>query len=146
LKTRTFSPTIHRTKLKTSAGVFDMQPRYFHEDAARHGFAKPAKDFGLYIFDSFKVFDGRRYVTLNNFPGKQNALAVLLDDLATFEILGHYNEPQSEELSESAVNRLPDETWLAICRNDGGDRNYHFTTSKNGVDWTVAEGMPVLQG
>lgn len=146
LKTRTFSPSIHKAKLKTAVGVFDMQPQYFHEDAVRHGFAKPGKDFGLYIFDSFKVFDGKRYVALNNYPAKQNALALVHDDLATFEVLGHYNEPQSQELSESAVNRLPDGTWLAICRNDGGERNYHFTTSKNGVDWTVAEEMPFVQG
>lgn len=144
LKSRTFSPTIHRTKLKTSAGVFDMQPRYFHEDAVRSGFAKPAKDFGMYIFDSFKVFDGKRYVALNNFPGKQNALAVLHDDFVTFEILGHYNEPATQQLSESAVNRLPDGSWMAICRADGGDRNYRFTTSKNAIDWAVAEELPFV--
>jgi hypothetical protein len=28
------------------------------------------------------------------------------------------------------VNRLPDGTWIAICRNDKG--NYHFTTSTDG--------------
>ncbi len=46
------------------------------------------------------------------------------DDFATFEVIGHYNEPQSEQLSESSVNRLPDGTWMAIVRNDAG--NYHF--------------------
>jgi hypothetical protein len=35
------------------------------------------------------------------------------------------------------VNRLPDGTWMAIVRNDGG--NYHFTTSKDGKIWSVAE-------
>ena len=95
----------------------------------------PPVNHGLYIFDSFKEFDGRRYVALNNFPGKQNALAVLHDDFTTFEVIGHYNEPQSQQLSESAVNRLPDGTWMAICRNDAG--NYHFTTSQDGKTWTV---------
>jgi len=146
IKTRTFAPTIHKAKLKTAAGVFDMQPRYFYEDAARFGFAKQAKDFGLYIIDSFKVFDGKTYAILNNYPGKQNALAGLHDDRVTFEILGHFNEPQSQELSESSVNRLPDGTWMAICRNDGGDRNYHFTTSKNGRDWSVAEELDAVSG
>jgi len=137
---RAFERTIHKAKLKTAAGVFDMQPQYLHADAMAHGFRKPAKDFGLYLFDSFKVFDGRTYIALNNFPGKQNALAVVHDDFATFEVLGHYNEPQSAQLSESAVNRLPDGSWMAICRNDGG--NYHFTTSKDGREWTVGRELP----
>lgn len=140
LKTRTFAPTIHKGKLKTAAGTFDMQPQHFHADAAARGFRKPAKDFGLYLFDSFKVFDGKTYIALNNFPGKQNALALVHDNFATFEILGHYNEPQSANLSESAVNQLPDGTWMAICRNDSG--NYHFTTSKDGRSWTSGRELP----
>lgn len=142
VRSRTFAPTIHMVKLKTAAGTYDMQPRYFHTDAAAAGFAKPAKDFGLYLFDSFKVFDGKTYIALNNFPGKQNALALVHDDFATFEILGHYNEPQSENLSESAVNRLPDGTWMAICRNDSG--NYHFTTSNDGRKWTTARQLTLV--
>ena len=142
LRTQAFADSIHKAMLKTTAGVFDMEPRHFHADAAAKGFAKPAVNRGLYIFDSFKEFDGRRYVALNDFEGKQNALAVLLDDFATFEIVGHYNEPQSEQLSESAVNRLPDGTWMAICRNDKG--NYYFTTSKDGKTWTVGEPRPFV--
>jgi hypothetical protein len=142
LPTRTFEPEIHRARLQTSAGVFDMQPQHFHADAVAHGFRKPACRFGMYLFDSFKAFDGQLYVALNNFPGKQNALALVHDDLATFEVLGHYNEPQTEQLSESAVNRLPDGTWLAICRNDGG--NYHFTTSPDGRTWSVGRELPCV--
>ena len=142
LRTQAFEDSIHKAKLKTAAGTFDMEPRHFHADAAAQGFKKPPVREGLYIFDSFKEFDGRRYVALNNFPGKQNALAVLHDDFMTFEIIGHYNEPQSQQLSESAVNRLPDGTWMAICRNDAG--NYHFTTSKDGKTWTVGETKPFV--
>jgi predicted neuraminidase len=142
LRTQSFDENIHKAKLRTAAGTFDMQPRHFHADAAAQGFTKPPINHGLYIFDSFKEFDGRNYVALNNFPGKQNALAVLLDDFTTFEIIGHYNEPQSQQLSESAVNRLPDGTWMAICRNDGG--NYHFTTSRDGNAWTVGETKPFV--
>ncbi|MEO8497858.1 MAG: sialidase family protein, partial [Planctomycetota bacterium] len=142
LATRTFAPTIHQAKLQTAAGTYDMQPQYFHADAAAQGFTKPANDFGLYLFDSFKVIDEKTYVAINNFPGKQNALAVVHSDLATFEILGHFNEPQSAQLSESAANRLPDGTWMAICRNDAG--NYHFTTSQDGENWTVGEELPVV--
>lgn len=140
-----FADTIHKAKLKTRAGVFDMEPRHLHADAATQGFSKQARNHGMYIFDSFKRFNGKIYVALNNFPGKQNALAILLDDFETFEVIGHYNEPQAQQLSESAVNRLPDGTWMAICRNDAG--NYHFTTSKDGRIWTVAREMPyVLNG
>ena len=140
LRTQSFEDSIHKAKLKTAAGIFDMEPRHFHADAAAQGFKRPAVNHGLYIFDSFKEFDGRRYVALNNFPGKQNALAVLQDDFTTFEVIGHYNEPQSQQLSESAVNRLPDGTWMAICRNDGG--NYHFTTSQDGKTWSIGKEMP----
>jgi len=137
-----FAPPIHKAKLKTTAGTFDFQPQHFHADAAARGFARKAADSSFFIFDSFKRFDGRLYVALNNFTGKQNALALVHDDLATFEVLGHYNEPQADQLSESAVNRLPDGTWMAICRNDRG--NYHFTTSADGRSWSVGKPMPFV--
>ncbi len=142
VKRMAFENRIHKTRIKTAAGTFDMQPQYFHADAAAQGFKRPAKDAGLFIFDSFKKFDGWTYVALNNFPGGQNALARVHDDLATFEVIGHYNEPQSAQLSESAVNRLPDGTWMAICRNDKG--NYHFTTSADGKTWSVGREMPFV--
>ncbi len=142
LRTRTFADTIHAAKLVTAAGVVAMEPRHFHADAAARGFGKPPRDFGLYLFDSFKTFEGVTYVALNNFPGQQNALARVCDDLATFEILGHYNEPQAAALSESAVNRLPDGTWMAICRNDRG--NYLFTTSVDGRTWTPGKELPFV--
>ncbi len=135
-----FVPRIFRAKLKTASGVHDMGPGAFYADAAANGFRKPPLDYGMYIFDSFKRFGGKTYVALNNFPGKQNALAVLHDDFETFEVIGHYNEPQGQQLSESAVNRLPDGTWMAICRNDAG--NYHFTTSKDGRIWAAGREMP----
>jgi predicted neuraminidase len=142
LKSGDFVPTIHKAKLKTAAGTFDFQPQYFHADAAAQGFAKRALDSSFFIFDSFKKFDGKTYVALNNFSGKQNALSRVHEDLETFEVLGHFNEPQSEALSESAVNRLPDGTWMAICRNDKG--NYHFTTSADGKTWIVGKPLPIV--
>ncbi len=142
LKSGDFMTTIHKAKLQTAAGTFDFQPQYFHADAAAHGFAKKALDSSFFIFDSFKQFGGKTYVALNNFSGKQNALALVHDDLETFEVLGHFNEPQSEALSESAVNRLPDGTWMAICRNDKG--TYHFTTSADGKTWSVGRTLPLV--
>jgi len=142
VQTQLFDQNIHKAKLKTTAGIFDMQPCHFHADAVAQGFSKPACNQGLYIFDTFKVFDGKTYVALNNFPGRQNALALLHDDFATFEVIGHYNEPQSQKLCESAVNRLPDGSWMAICRNDSG--NYHFTTSLDGKLWTEGQELPFV--
>jgi hypothetical protein len=142
LSTGEFAGTVQKAKLATAAGIFDMQPSHFHADAAAQGFEKPAVDYGFYIFDSFKRFGGRIYVGLNNFPGKQNALALVDEDLKTFRIIGHYNEPQSARLSESAINRLPDGTWMAICRNDSG--NYHFTTSPDGRVWSTGRELPIV--
>ncbi len=142
LHTQTFAGSIHKAKLKTADGTFDMAPRHFHADAVAHGFSKPSKPLGLYIFDSFKTFDGRIHVALNNFETRQNALALLHDDFETFEVIGHYNEPQSQQLSESAVNRLPDGVWMAVCRNETG--NYHFTTSPDGRTWSVACELPFV--
>jgi hypothetical protein len=123
-----------------------MQPRHLHADAVRCGFAKPAKDFGLYLFDTIKEFGGRLYVALNNYPGAQNALGVLNDARDCVEVLGHYHEPARLNLTESAVNRLPDGSWLAICRQEGGNRNYLFTTSPDGRAWTVAEERDWVRG
>lgn len=158
LKTCQFEPEIHKVKLKTAAGTFDMQPQHLHADAVAQGFQKPAQvsagasrlfdgefpDYGLYLFDSFKKFDGKTYVAINNWPGHQNALAVLHDDLATVEVLGHYFEPQAAGLSESAVQRLPDGTWMAICRSEGMGGNYRFTTSTDGRTWAAAHEMPMV--
>jgi len=139
-----FATQAHRARLATATGTFDMQPGPFHADAAAQGFRKPARDHGLYPFDSFKRFDGKTYVALNNFPGGQNALALLDAACETFTIVGHYNEPQSLQLSESSVNRLPDGTWMAICRQDSGNRNYTFTTSRDGKKWSQGKHLPFV--
>jgi len=136
LKTMAFEPAIHKLKIKTAAGVFDMQPKRFYDDAAAKGFKREPRDFGLYTIDSFKKFDGQIYVAMNNYPGGQNALSRLNRDMDTFEVVGHYNPSGPEKLSESAVNRLPDGTWMAIIRQDGGTSNYMFSTSKDGRTWT----------
>ena len=41
-RTLTFEGSIHKSKLKTAAGVFDMEPRHFHADAAAQGFTRPS--------------------------------------------------------------------------------------------------------
>jgi len=70
LATQSFTNEIHRVKLKTAAGNFDMQPQYFHNDAVAQGFTRPPRDYGMYLFDSFKPFDGKTYVAINDYRGR----------------------------------------------------------------------------
>jgi hypothetical protein len=137
---RTFEKTVHRMKIKTEDGIFDMQPRYFYADAVKKGFQDKEVDFGFYLFDSFKTFENKIYVALNNYPGGQNGLGVMNKELDLVEVVGHFNEPRNKDarLTESSVNRLPDGTWMAICRNEVGTRNYMFTESKDGKTWETA--------
>lgn len=144
LETRRFENTLHKVKLKTAAGTFDMQPQFFHADAVAHGFTRPAVDYGLYLFDAFKEIDGRLYVGLNNYPGGQNALGVANAGRDTFEVLGHYDEPFDRKYTESAFNRLPDGTWMAVCRREDGDHNYGFSTSSDGRRWSPLEPRPFV--
>lgn len=134
-----FERSIHRARIKTAAGLFDMQPQPFYADAAAQGFSREPKDYGLYFIDSFKAFEGKTYAVLNNFAGGQNALAVLNPEANTFEVLGHFNQPGELKLTEAAVNRLPDGTWMAICRQEAGNQNYTFATSRDGRLWSNNE-------
>jgi hypothetical protein len=145
VESMTFENSIHPAWLKTSLGTFEMRPKYFHEDARRHGFEREAKDYGLYLVDSFKEFDGKVYAALNNFPSGQNALAVMNDGFDTFEVLGHFNDPQSLRLTESGITRMPDSSWLAVCRQDGGEGRYVFSTSTDGRQWSPGEYRDVIQ-
>ena len=137
LRTMTFEPEIHRMKLQTSDGTFDLQPKHLHADAAKQGFQRKPVDAGLYMFDNFKEFDGRTYIAINNYLGAQQALCTLNAAADTLTIVGHFNGPGEPALTEPAVHRLPDGTWLAICRKENGDHNYWFTESKDGKTWTT---------
>ena len=137
LRTMTFEAEIHRMKLKTSEGLFDLQPKPLHADAAKQGFKRKPVDAGLYMFDNFKVFDGRTYIAINNYLGAQQALCTMNAAADTLEIVGHFNGPGEPALTEPAVNRLPDGSWLAISRKENGDHNYWFSESKDGQTWTT---------
>ena len=141
IPSRTFSKTIHRMLIKTSGGAFPMQPFYFYQDAWNHGLRKKPADFGICLADSFKEIDGKIYVNVHNFPGMHNALGVMNNTLDTVEIVGHFFEPQKLNLSEVAFNRLPDGTWMAIIRQNGGNRNYAFAFSADGKTWEPAKFM-----
>jgi hypothetical protein len=145
LSTRTFEDSIYRAQLKTAAGVFDMQPQYFYEDAFAQGLISRAPAvYGLYICNQFKEFDGTNYVALCNYPVGQNALAVLNDEMDTFEIVGHYNGDGTAKLTESAFNRMPDGTWAAICRQENGSKNFVFVESETGQTWSTGEYRDVV--
>lgn len=141
-----FSDNIYRAKIQTDEGIFDFQPQYFFRDARIEQEGKKPLDFGLFLVDSFKAFDGKTYVVVNNFFAQLNALAILHDDYETFEILGHFDKPYWRNLSESAVNKLPDGRWCAICRSETAGGNYCFTTSEDGRTWAEAEERPFIQG
>ena len=137
LNTLTFERELHRMKLTTSDGTFDLQPKYLHADATKQGFKRPPSDAGLYMFDGFKAFDGKTYVAINNYLGAQQALCTMNDAADTLTIVGHFNGPGEPALTEPAVNRLPDGTWLAMSRKENGDHNYWFSESKDGKTWTT---------
>ena len=137
LGTLTFEKEIQRMKLTTSVGTFDLQPKPLHDDAAKQGFKRKPVDAGLYLFDNFKEFDGQTYIALNNYLGAQQALCTMNVAADTLTIVGHFNGPGEPALTEPAVNRLPDGTWLAISRKENGDRNYWFSESKDGKTWTT---------
>jgi hypothetical protein len=139
LDTLSFEGRLHRAKIKTAAGVFDMQPQGFYQDAVAQSFTRPPKQHGLAIIDSLKSLDGITYSILNNFAIGQNALLVLNPALSTFEVLGSFNQSSEMTFTGSVVNRLPDGTWLAICRQDGGERNYRFASGKDGKGWSRHE-------
>lgn len=135
LEQQRFEPALHRASIQTETGTFDMQPRAFHDDGAiQHG---------LYMIDGFKFFDGRTYAVLNNFASGQMALSLLHPDLATFEVLGRLKRG-TEKLTEAAINRLPDGTWMSIARQDGRTGNYMFSTSRDGRAWSNPEYRPIV--
>ena len=137
LRTMTFEASIHRMRLATGDGTFDLQPRHLHAAAVKQGFKRKPVDAGLYLFDNFKVFDGVTYVAINNYLGAQQALCTLNAAADTLTIVGHFNGPGEPALTEPAVNRLPDGTWLAISRKENGDHNYWFSESRDGKTWTT---------
>lgn len=144
VETMTFADRIERARLQTPDGAFDLNPQTFHAAAKAFGFAKQPADYGLYIIDAFKVIDGTTYAGMNNFATGQNALVIVKPDLSTFEIVGHINEPQSLKLTEVAIQKLPNGSWLAILRQEAGNRNYVFATSADGKKWNAAEHRDVV--
>ena len=139
LETGAFDNHIHQVELETDQGMFPMQPQHLYQHAVAKGFKGAPVPCGLYMIDSFKHFDNRAYAVLNNFTGGHIAWALLNEDMDRFTVLGDFFLPHEAKLSESAVNRLPDGTWLAISRQENRDNNYMFTQSRDGIEWSPHE-------
>ena len=139
-----FDANIHRVELGTVEGVFPMQPQYQHRQAVAEGFPTPPKQHGLYMIDSFKMFDGRWHGVLNNFATGLMSWTEINPEWTRFTILGNIFQPAEARLSEASVNRLPDGTWLAIARQENRNHNYMFTRSQDGRHWTTAEYWPLI--
>ncbi len=142
---RSFSDQIYPLWLETDDGKVMLTPTPFHAGAQKQGFRKAVTQDGPYLFDVDKPIDGKRYVSVNIYSGKLNSLAVFNDDLDTVRILSYIFEPQSEALSEAAVEKAPDGSWVAVLRNDGNNKNYRFAFSCDGKNWTTAEEQPIIQ-
>ena len=47
-------------------------------------------------------------------------------------------------MNSCAVNRLPNGDWLAVCRQEGGSRNYVFKQSRDGTVWSAGDNRNVI--
>ncbi len=145
VSSQAFRWRIHRAEIETAEGVFPMQPRHFYRQALARGFTGKQRQYGLYMIDGFKEFDGRTYGVLNNYPIGQTAWASLNDERTRLTVLGNFFQPQEAKLTESAVNRLPDGSWLAISRQENRDCNYMFARSPDGITWEPHAYSPFVQ-
>lgn len=127
---------LYQAQIATCHGVFPMQPRRLHEHLVTHGFEREPVMHGLYLIDGFKRFDGDVYCVLNNFPGGQLAWARLDEEMTRFTVIGELIRPPEAKLTETAINRLPDGSWLAISRQSSRDYRYMFSTSPDGRTWS----------
>ena len=134
---REFSKNIHKAKMITKEGVFDMQPIYFYQHALLGGYKTQGyvPDYGLYLFDT-KYHKGKTYMSLVMFPWGPSGLSILNNEMDTFEALGCINEP----LNEMSICFMPDDKWLSIVRNDRAPFQYTFWQSPDGMEWTKIQG------
>ncbi len=144
IATATVGRQLHKTLLHSVAGDEPMCPSAFHRHGVRSGFQRPYCAYGLFMVDGVKSLDGRRIAVLNGYNTGQLAVAELDAKMERFTILGDI--PGGDlRLSEAAVNRLPDGSWLLIARHDGGDGNYRFATSPDGCIWTEPQPLGLVQ-
>ena len=142
----TFDQNVYRMKLLTPEGKVDFTPKAYYDLAIAAGIECFSADNSAFIFDIME-YDGKKYVALNNFSGKQNALGMLNDTLDCISVIGHFGVGNSKvQLSESGIMRKNDGTWMSIIRNDlvstnttygGNSKDYYFSYSADGVKWST---------
>lgn len=91
---------------------------------------------GPYFLDGIKTFNGEKYSLMNNYLIGHNALVRLNQSLDTCEIIGHILKPYALKMTEGAVNIMPDGSYFAVLRQDGGSKNYLVSQSIDGNKWT----------
>ncbi len=154
VKSGTLDQNVYRMKLLTPEGKVDFTPKAYYDLAIAAGMECFSSDHSAFIFDIME-YDGKKYVALNNFAGKQNALGMLNDTLDCISVIGHFGVGNSKvQLSESGIMRKNDGTWMSIIRNDktstnttygggtttgtnAGTFEYYFSYSADGVKWST---------
>ena len=154
VKSGTLNQNVYRMKLLTPEGKVDFTPKAYYDLAIAAGMECFSSDHSAFIFDIME-YDGKKYVALNNFAGKQNALGMLNDTLDCISVIGHFGVGNSKvQLSESGIMRKNDGTWMSIIRNDktstnttygggtttgtnAGTFEYYFSYSADGVKWST---------
>ncbi len=146
VKSGTLNQNVYRMKLLTPEGKVDFTPKAYYDLAIAAGMECFSSDHSAFIFDIME-YDGKKYVALNNFAGKQNALGMLNDTLDCISVIGHFGVGNSKvQLSESGIMRKNDGTWMSIIRNDlvstnttygGNSKDYYFSYSAYGVKWST---------
>lgn len=145
LDRESFDDKIFPLFLKTEAERIPFSPSVFHRIAEVNGFHKPLTQDGPYLFDVDKEIKGKRYAVVNLFFGKLTALAEFNDFLDTLTLHSFITNPDADDLSEAAVERMPDGRWIAILRCDNSNQNYRFTFSKDGINWSSAKELKTVQ-
>ena len=124
VKSGTLDQNVYRMKLLTPEGKVDFTPKAYYDLAIAAGMECFSSDHSAFIFDIME-YDGKKYVALNNFAGKQNALGMLNDTLDCISVIGHFGVGNSKvQLSESGIMRKNDGTWMSIIRKRQKDQQW----------------------
>ena len=145
LATETFDKNVYRLKLQTASGKVDLTPLAYITAFRAEGRACGTSTRGVYLFDIFDIGD-TKYVALNNFNNGQNSLAKFNDTYDCIEIIGNIGSmTDTVKTTENGIIQLKDGTWMAILRNERGDKNYLFSYSKDGTDWSYPAAEDFVQ-
>ena len=137
LATGEFDNNVYHLQLLTEEGKVDFTPEAYIELFRAEG--RECKDAkrGAYLFDIFDIGD-TKYIALNLFNGGLNSLAKFNDTYDCIEIIGNIGSMTDEVLTtENGIMQLKDGTWMAILRNERGEKNYMFSYSEDGTDWST---------